>query len=135
MIQAASHALLATSDVPSMRRFFEEALGLTPHFANDEFCEFVLPSRFRIALFRPVGKSAKTFRARGERGTVALGVTVEDVDAAYARLAALREWRIELSGPPREHPWGEKSFLLIDPDGNRWEIAQSPSPDGMLVNR
>jgi uncharacterized glyoxalase superfamily protein PhnB len=32
-------------------------------------------------------------------------------------------------------PWGERSFLLTDPDGNRWEITQSPSADGMLVNR
>ena len=42
---------------------------------------------------------------------------------------------IQLSGPPKEHPWGDKSFLVTDPDGNRWEIAQAPSDDGMLVDR
>ena len=26
-------------------------------------------------------------------------------------------------------------YLLDDPDGNRWEIAQSPSANGMLVPR
>lgn len=33
------------------------------------------------------------------------------------------------------HPWGEKSFLLTDTDGNRWEIVQTPASDGMLVDR
>jgi hypothetical protein len=30
---------------------------------------------------------------------------------------------------------GKKSFLLTDRDGNRWEVAQSPAPDGMLTDR
>jgi uncharacterized glyoxalase superfamily protein PhnB len=61
---------------------------------------------------------------------------VDDVEATYQTLAAMTaEVAVDLSGPPKEHPWGEKSFLLTDPDGNRWEIAQTPSADGMLVDR
>jgi hypothetical protein len=55
-------------------------------------------------------------------------------EAAYAAVQALRS-PVQVSGPPRDRPWGEKSFLLTDPDGNRWAIAQSPSADGMLTNR
>ena len=83
----------------------------------------------------PVGASARTFRAIADRMGSALGVTVSDADAAYRTIAALSGCTIEVSGPPKEHPWGEKSFLLTDPDGNRWEIAQSPSPGGMLEDR
>jgi uncharacterized glyoxalase superfamily protein PhnB len=61
---------------------------------------------------------------------------VSDVDAVHQKLAALpADLGLQLSGSPKEHPWGEKSFLLTDMDGNRWEITQTPSPDGMLTER
>src|SRR4029078_10146770 len=107
-----------------------------PHCPNALFAEFVLPSRFRVAFFVPVGKSARSFDATASRGASAFGVTVDDVEGTYQTLAAMTaEAAIDLSGPPKEHPWGEKSFLLTDPDGNRWEIAQTPSANGMLVDR
>ena len=133
---AVSHLVLATDDVPRITRFFEAACGAEPHFETDMFSEFVLPSRFRVAFFKPVGASAKSFHAAADRRGSAFGVTVDDVDAAYERIVALEDdFPLTLSGPPKEHPWGEKSFLLTDPDGNRWEITRAPSPDGMLRNR
>lgn len=135
MLRAASHLVLATADVPAITRFFTEALGLTPAFENEMFSEFVLPSKFRIAFFKPVGASAQSFDEAASRAAIAIGLTVDDVDAVFARLDALRgTYAHQVSGPPKEHPWGEKSFLLTDPDGNRWEITQSPSSDGLLVN-
>lgn len=135
MLRACSHVVLASHDVSRITSFFRAAFGLTPGFENEMFSEFVLPSKFRIAFFKPVGASARTFTADTDRGGSALGLTVDDVDAAYQSIAGLEGFSIELSGPPKEHPWGEKSFLLTDPDGNRWEVAQSPSRDGMLENR
>lgn len=133
---ACSHLLIATDDVPGMTALFAQAFEVTPHFSNDMFAEFVLPSKFRIAFFKPVGASARSFRSTAERGGSAIGLTVDDVDACYSRLVAMSgAFALQFSGPPKEHPWGEKSFLLTDVEGNRWEIAQSPSPDGMLVNR
>lgn len=136
MILACSHVLLTTRDVPRMLAFLEHCFGLKPVFANDAFGECVTSSGFRIAVFTVVGRVAEHFTADAGRGTVALGVTVADVDAFFAdiepRLAA---HGARTAGPPKEHPWGEKSFLLFDPDGNRWEIAQSPTPHGGLVDR
>jgi catechol 2,3-dioxygenase-like lactoylglutathione lyase family enzyme len=130
-----SHVVLASGDVPRITQFFAQAFGVAPHFQNDMFSEFVLPSRFRLAFFKPVGASARTFRVSADRGGSALGLTVSDVDAVFRSVSALQGFPIELSGPPKDHPWGERSFLLTDPDGNRWEIAQSPSADGMLEER
>jgi catechol 2,3-dioxygenase-like lactoylglutathione lyase family enzyme len=133
---ACSHLVLASGDVPRITAFFRQAFDLTPHYENDLFVDFVLPSKFRIAFFKPVGASSRTFRAEADRDGSAFGLTVSDVEASHARLTALSSrFPFTLSGPPKEHPWGEKSFLLTDPDGNRWEIAQTPSADGMLVNR
>lgn len=135
-VLACSHVVIATGDVPRITRFFGLAFAAAPRFENEMFSEFVLPSRFRIAFFKPVGSSARSFQASADRGGTALGITVADADAAYRRLGELSgEFGIQLSGPPKEHPWGEKSFLLTDPDGNRWEITQTPSADGMLTDR
>jgi catechol 2,3-dioxygenase-like lactoylglutathione lyase family enzyme len=135
MLLACSHVLLASDDVPRITRFFERAFDLTPRFENDMFSEFVLPSKFRLAFFKPVGASARSFRAEASREGSALGLTVSDVDAFFQKVTAFGDPAIGVSGPPKEHPWGEKSFLLTDPDGNRWEIAESPTSDGMLVDR
>lgn len=136
MMLACSHLIVATEDVSRMTLFFKEAFALVPHFENEMFSEFVLPSHFRIAFFKPVGLSAKTFSTAGSRGASAFGVTVKDVDALYASLQdRLAGWGASTGGAPKDHPWGEKSFLLIDFDGNRWEVAQSPTQSGMLVNR
>ena len=134
MIRAASHLVVATDDVPRLAGFFADLFSVVAHFANDQFTEFVLPSKFRIAFFKPVGAAAKFFVATKERGGCAFGVTVDDVDETYARATAgVEKWGLTLSGPPKTHPWGEKSFLLVDCDGNRWELAQTPSADGMLI--
>jgi predicted enzyme related to lactoylglutathione lyase len=133
MLLACSHLVLASADVPRITQFFSEAFAIPPHFANDLFAEFVLSSGFRVAFFKPVGASAATFSASAERTASAIGITVDDVDAAHA--AVIRLASSQVSGPPKDHPWGERSFLLTDPDGNRWEVTQSPGDDGMLVDR
>lgn len=133
MLRACSHLVLSSADVPRIATFFSDAFAVTPRFANDAFAEFVLPSGFRIAFFKPVGPTAKTFSTSTDRRTAAVGLTVDDVDAAHARIVELPGAAV--SGPPKDHPWGERSFLLTDPDGNRWEITQSPSEDGALRDR
>jgi uncharacterized glyoxalase superfamily protein PhnB len=133
MLVACSHLLLVSGDVERTMAFLGDAFGLVPRFRNPEFGEFVLESGFRLAVFRPTGTAARHFAVPRERTGVAIGVTVRDVDGFFRALAPrLAALGATVSGPPREHPWGEKSFLLVDPDGNRWEIAQSPTPSGML---
>jgi uncharacterized glyoxalase superfamily protein PhnB len=61
---------------------------------------------------------------------------VKDVDDLYQKvLSQDQDYHLQTSGPPKDHPWGERSFLLIDPDGNRWEVTQSPTDKGMLVDK
>jgi catechol 2,3-dioxygenase-like lactoylglutathione lyase family enzyme len=135
MLMACSHVLLASDDVPRVTKFFERAFDVRPRFQNDIFSEFVLPSRFRLAFFKPVGVSAQSFRAESSREGSAMGLTVSDVETFFQKVTALGDLAIAVSGPPKDHPWGEKSFLLTDPDGNRWEITQTPTSDGMLTDR
>jgi catechol 2,3-dioxygenase-like lactoylglutathione lyase family enzyme len=137
MLAAVSHLVLTSNDVPRITHFMQVFFQVEPHFANDQFADFVLPGGFRIAFFVPTGATTKHFSSDGERHFGSIGVTTKAIDALYQRsLEPLFVGQgVTVSGPPKEHPWGEKSFLLRDPDGNRWEITESPSPSGMLVNR
>lgn len=131
-----SHLVIAAADVPRMTRFFEAVFAVPAHYKNEEFADFVLPGGARVAFFLPVGKSAHYFDAATGRGSAAFGVAVEDVQGFYEHARARAdEFELTFSGPPKEHPWGEPSFLLIDPEGNRWEITASPNESGTLPNR
>lgn len=40
--------------------------------------------------------------------------SISEVDARYSQLAAAG---VVDSGPPKDHPWGHRSFVVRDPDG------------------
>ena len=130
-----SHLVLTTKEVSVITDFWRQLLEQEPHFENKGFAEFILNSGFRSAFFLPTGTAGKHFSNDGPRDHCSLGITVKDIDAVYARCTALhRKFPSRDAGAPKEHPWGEKSFLLIDPDGNRWEITESPTEDGRLIS-
>jgi catechol 2,3-dioxygenase-like lactoylglutathione lyase family enzyme len=52
-----------------------------------------------------------------------LELTVEDVDAEYARLTALG---VDFVKPLRTEPWGARSFWFRDPDGNVVDFLVPP---------
>jgi catechol 2,3-dioxygenase-like lactoylglutathione lyase family enzyme len=69
--------------------------------------------------FRPIGKGGrddlKMDPAAGKKGVgVLLHVSVEDVDE-FCR--ALRGKGIKPASEPQDRPWGDREFLLRDPDG------------------
>lgn len=49
----------------------------------------------------------------------------EDVDGLHARLA---DARIDIAMPPTTMPWGNRSLLLRDPDGNVVNVFARPAP-------
>lgn len=58
----------------------------------------------------------------GPRGLgVALGLGVDDLDAAYAWCI---ESLCEITSEPQEEPYGDRVFECIDPYGYLWEISQ-----------
>lgn len=49
-----------------------------------------------------------------------LEISASDVDQLHTQLS---QAGIEALGPPEDRPWGERTFDVIDPDGNRLEFA------------
>jgi len=56
---------------------------------------------------------------RGREPGFHIEFAVADLDGLYARL---RENGIEPRGRPRHRSWGERTFVVVDPDGNQIEF-------------
>ena len=58
------------------------------------------------------------------RGTLSLYLEVDDVDAAYELVLGTGA---PIADPPSDKPWGDRSFMLDDPNGVRVYLF-SPRP-------
>ncbi len=133
MIKGFSHIVIATENVKKMTSFFNEVFEIQACYENDLFSEFILESQFRVAFFKPLEVNKQFFDTASTRSSISLGITVKDVDKTFERVKNLsKKHNLEIGSEPKDHPWGFRSFLLIDPDKNRWEITQSPTQSGML---
>ncbi|WP_229669786.1 VOC family protein [Microlunatus endophyticus] len=106
---------IITDDVPALVRFYEELTGLDARWAAPEFAEIVtdgctlaIGSTRTMQLFGP-----DIARAAANR-TAILEFIVEDVDREFERVGNLGE----VVQQPTTMPWGNRSLLLRDPDGN-----------------
>ncbi len=115
---------LTTRDVPALSKFYERVTGITPstHPQFPGYAEIRFPG-FLIALASE--ESAAKFNAGAVVGasnrSAVLELEVEDVDAERGRLEEIvREWVM----PPTDMPWGNRSMLFRDPDGNLINVYQ-----------
>jgi catechol 2,3-dioxygenase-like lactoylglutathione lyase family enzyme len=107
---------IITDDLERLVGFYERITGLTAQRLSPVFAELVMPS-FTLA----IGHS-QTTRLFGEDSaraadnrSVIIEFKVGDVDREYARLTPLvDEWVQQ----PTTMPWGNRSILFRDPDGN-----------------
>ncbi len=107
-------ARIVTGDVARLARFYSELLDV-PTVLNDYYVEILSGAV-------TVGFSKRQFTEYGcadrvgqGQGTIILDFLVDDVDEHLARIDALGvEWVL----PPTDQPWGTRSMLLRDPEGN-----------------
>jgi catechol 2,3-dioxygenase-like lactoylglutathione lyase family enzyme len=104
-----------TDDVDALVAFYESATGLRAARLHPLFAEIRTPSgTLAIASTATVPLlGADAARARANR-SVALDFLVDDVDETYR---SLRDVVSVLVNEPTDMPWGNRSFLVRDPDG------------------
>ncbi|MER7013098.1 VOC family protein [Saccharopolyspora sp. NPDC000359] len=107
-----------TNDVPRLVEFYEQVTGLAARRPAEQFAEFVGPactlaigSVETMALFSPGAAVPESNR------TAVLEFLVDDVDREHERLAGLAVVP-EVVQEPTTMPWGNRSLLFRDPDGN-----------------
>ncbi|GAA2519028.1 VOC family protein [Winogradskya humida] len=105
-----------TGDVTRLVDFYQRATGATAEWSTPEFAEvrvgsatIAIAGTATLALFAPDSAAPAANRS------VITEFLVDDVDAVFAGLTS--------SGPaivqePTTMPWGNRSLLIRDPDGN-----------------
>src|SRR5215469_6037447 len=127
---------IVTDDVERLAGFYARLVGV-PVTLNEYYVEVnagpmsVGFSKRRYTEYQgnlPAVAAGETGHgAQDRRPEVILDFLVDDVDAEYERIEALGvEWVL----PPTTQPWGNRSMVFRDPEGNLINVFSRP--DGRL---
>ncbi|MBG8554369.1 VOC family protein [Hymenobacter guriensis] len=120
---------LITADLPRLVSFYEQVTGLRATHYTPDFAELLTPAA-TLAL-----QSTRAFPQLGEEPVVLPGQNrsailefrVSEVDADYHRLAEVLSAAVVQ--PPTTMPWGNRSLLFRDPDGNLVNFFTPVTPE------
>ncbi len=107
---------LITDDVARLVSFYEKTTGLTATWSTPDFAELATSAgTLAIGSTRTVALFAEGSARPADNHTAIIEFRVDDVDAIHARL---RDEIGEFVTEPTTMPWGNRSLLFRDPDGN-----------------
>ena len=107
---------IITRDVKHLIEFYERTLGLTAEWRTQQFAELATPScTIAIGSQATMDRFGAGAARAGENHTLILEFRVADVDREYERLAGEVK---DIVQRPVTQPWGNRSWLFRDPDGN-----------------
>lgn len=113
--------LIAVSDLRASVDFFVARLGFEIVFLSQGLVSLRHPdSDLSVGFVRPLADEAP-YRGHG----LAYGIEVDDVDAEYEQMVSSG---VDTDGPPRDNPWGDRSFTVVDPNGIALHIHQTIEP-------
>ena len=111
-----SFSRIVTKDVAALSKFYRELTGIAPKVFGDAYVEFIADGS-SLAI-----SSQATMDTYGARATIpqsnrsmVLDFQVDDVDREYQRI---RDVVGEMVLEPTNQPWGNRSMMFRDPDGN-----------------
>lgn len=120
---------IITADIQRLVQFFEKATNLTAKWATEDFAE-IITSSFTLAI-----GSTRTLAFFGEgtaqaaaNKSVIIEFLVANVDDDYERIKDLTH---DIVQKPTTMPWGNRSLLFRDPDGNLINFFTPLSPEAV----
>jgi len=122
---------IITANVNELVRFYEQVTGMPVMQYTQDFAELQTESAtlaigsINTLQFFGGDEVAKAAQNR----TAIMEFKVEDVDRDYERLAGYLEHQIVQK--PTTMPWGNKSFLFRDPDGNLVNLFTPVTPEAI----
>ena len=107
---------IITDHVRRLVEFYEQSLQTTATWSTPDFAELATPScTVAIASTRTVALFGADSARPADNRSVIIEFRVADVDHEYRRLVQLVD---EFVQAPTTMPWGNRSLLFRDPDGN-----------------
>ncbi|MGA5270610.1 VOC family protein [Streptomyces lydicamycinicus] len=107
---------IITGDVARLVEFYERATGVQARWATEDFAELRTPhATLAIAGTRTVPLFAPGSARPAENRSVITEFLVDDVDQVHQNLSG---FVTDFVTEPTTMPWGNRSLLFRDPDGN-----------------
>jgi predicted enzyme related to lactoylglutathione lyase len=107
---------IITDDVKQLVEFYEKATGQAAKWSADDFAELPTPScTLAIASARTVQMLGANAPRPADNHTVIIEFRVDDVDREYENL---KQFTTDFVNAPTTLPWGNRSLIFRDPDGN-----------------
>jgi predicted enzyme related to lactoylglutathione lyase len=107
---------IITDDVKQLVEFYEQATGQAAKWSTDDFAELLTPSgTLAIASARTVQMLGANAPRPADNHTVIIEFRVDDVDREYENL---KQFTTDFVNAPTTLPWGNRSLIFRDPDGN-----------------
>ena len=107
---------IITHDIKRLVQFFEKATAITAQWYTEDFAEIVTgDSTLAIGSMRTIGIFGDKIAEPASNKSVIIEFRVENVDDDYERIKDFIGNFVQM---PTTMPWGNRSLLFRDPDGN-----------------
>jgi predicted enzyme related to lactoylglutathione lyase len=107
---------IITKDIKPLIAFYEDVVGLRASWYTEEFAELTTPScTIAIGSEKTMALFCQGAARGADNHSVILEFLVGDVDREYDRM---KTSLTEIVQHPTTQPWGNRSCLFRDPDGN-----------------
>jgi catechol 2,3-dioxygenase-like lactoylglutathione lyase family enzyme len=113
---------LTVDDVPASSKFLAAHFGYTERMAADGFASLGRDDAAVDVVFlrRGIEVLPEPLRDQTAAGAI-VAFVVDDLEAEQDRL---RAEGVEITLPLREEPWGERLFMVTDPNGISYELVE-----------
>ena len=116
---------IITDDLDRLARFYEVVTGITATRPAPVFAELRTPSgTVAIASAATVAMLGENAPKAASNDSIIIEFLVTDVDAEFARLEQVLD---DVVLAPTTMPWGNRSTLFRDPDGNLINLFSRPT--------
>ena len=126
MITRRMDLTISTNKLEQSRDFYRDILGFALVFENDNYIEMLAEgsTTMGVSFITPELAGGEKFTGEG----IILSFEVADVDAEFVRLKAAG---VRILEELRDKAWGERSFVINDPNGVHVYIYKSipPTPE------
>ncbi len=120
---------IITADIKRLVEFFEKITGLSAHWSTEDFAEITTGScNLAIGSTRTMSLFGKDLAHPENNKSVIIEFLVENVDEQYNNIKDLLS---EIVQKPTTMPWGNRSLLFRDPDGNLINFFTPVTPEAI----
>ena len=121
---------IITADIQRLVGFYERITGAPLRIFTEDFAELSTPSAtLALGSTRTLQLFGGDVARAADNHSAIIEFLVDDVDAEYRRLADVI--KSSLVQEPTTMPWGNRSLLFRDPDGNLVNFFTPVTPEAL----